>query len=142
MYTRQLLKRGAASLSDAELLAVLLHTGYRDCSALNMARALLREFGGIGGLLRADQDSLLSCPGVGPAKYSRLRAAFETVSRQALEEVSAGSVLNTPTETRGFLKTHLGSRTREDFPILFLDRPTRGTAVVTCCAQARCEVPW
>ena len=37
----KLLERGAAALSDAELLAVLLHTGYRGCSALDMARNLL-----------------------------------------------------------------------------------------------------
>ena len=121
----KLLERGAASLSDAELLAVLLHTGYRDCSALNMAHALLREFGGIGGLLRADQDSLLSCQGVGPAKYGRLRAALEIVSRQALEEVSAGSALNSPSETRRFLQHHLGSRNREVFTCLFLDSQNR-----------------
>jgi DNA repair protein RadC len=121
----KLLERGASSLSDAELLAVLLHTGYRDCSALDMACTLLREFGGIGGLLRADQDSLLACPGVGPVKYSRLRAALEIVSRQALEEVSAGSVLNSPSETRRFLQHHLGSRNREVFTCLFLDSQNR-----------------
>ena len=40
----KLLERGAAALSDAELLAVLLRTGYRDCSALEMARRLLAQF--------------------------------------------------------------------------------------------------
>ena len=45
----KLLERGAQALSDAELLAVLLHTGYRDCSALDMARNLLIEFGGLRG---------------------------------------------------------------------------------------------
>jgi DNA repair protein RadC len=73
----RLLDHGATVLSDAELLAVLLHTGYRNCSALAMARGLLIEFAGIGGLMRAGQERLLSCPGVGPAKYARLCAALE-----------------------------------------------------------------
>ena len=117
----KLLERGAATLSDAELLAVLLQTGYRDCNALDMARRLLTEFDGISGLVRAEQKSLLACPGVGPAKYACLRAAMELACRQALQKASAGDVLSSPDETRRFLQYHLGSRTREVFTCLFLD---------------------
>lgn len=121
----KLLERGAAALSDAELLAVLLHTGYRDCSALDMARNLLAEFRGINGLMRAPQDSLLGCPGVGPAKYARLRAAMELACRQALQTASAGDVLSSPAATRRFLQYHLGSRNREVFTCVFLDSQHR-----------------
>jgi DNA repair protein RadC len=121
----KLLERGAVALSDAELLAVLLHTGYRDCSALDMARALLKEFDGIRGMMRAGQGCLLACPGVGPAKYARLRAAMELACRQALETVSMGNVLSSPSETRRFLQYHLGSRSREVFTCLFLDSQHR-----------------
>jgi DNA repair protein RadC len=121
----KLLERGARALSDAELLAVLLHTGYRDCSALDMARTLLKQFDGIGGLMRAGQGCLLACPGVGPAKYARLRAAMELACRQALETVSMGDVLSSPSETRRFLQYHLGSRSREVFTCLFLDSQHR-----------------
>jgi DNA repair protein RadC len=121
----KLLERGATALSDAELLAVLLHTGYRDCSALDMARNLLKEFRGISGLMRAPQGSLLGCPGIGPAKYARLRAAAELVSRQALQTASAGDVLSSPAATRLFLQYHLGSRDREVFTCVFLDSQHR-----------------
>lgn len=121
----KLLERGATALSDAELLAVLLHTGYRDCRALDLARALLKEFDGINGLMREGQCSLLACPGVGPAKYARLRAAMELACRQALEKVSTGDVLSSPSETRRFLQYHLGSRSREVFTCLFLDSQHR-----------------
>jgi len=121
----KLLERGAAALSDAELLAVLLHTGYRHCSALDMARTLLSDFDGISGLMRAGQSSLLDCPGMGPAKYARLRAAMELACRQALEQVSTGDVLSSPSETRRFLQYHLGSRSREVFTCLFLDSQHR-----------------
>lgn len=121
----KLLERGATALSDVELLAVLLHTGYRYCSALDLARALLKEFDGISGLMRAGQRSLLACPGVGPTKYARLRAAMELACRQALEKVSTGDVLSSPSETRRFLQYHLGCRSREVFTCLFLDSQHR-----------------
>jgi len=121
----KLLEHGAATLSDAELLAVLLHTGYRGCSALDLARTLLLEFVGINGLMRAGQSSLLSCPGVGPAKYARLRAAIELTRRQALQEIAEGDVLSSPGDTRRFLQHHLGSRSREVFTCLFMDSQHR-----------------
>jgi DNA repair protein RadC len=121
----KLLERGAVALSDAELLAVLLHTGYRDCNALELARSLLKEFDGVSGLMRAGQDRLLACSGVGPAKYARLRAAMELACRQALQKVSTGDVLSSPSETRRFLQYHLGSRNREVFTCLFLDSQHR-----------------
>lgn len=49
----RLMLKGAASLSDAELLAILLHTGYRDCSAVELARSLLTLYGDIRGLMQA-----------------------------------------------------------------------------------------
>ncbi len=121
----RLLDYGASALSDAELLAVLLHTGYRDCSALAMAHEMLGEFAGIGGLMRAGRDRLMSCPGVGPAKYARLCAALEMARRQAMQEMAGGEVLGSSSETRRFLQLHLGSRDREVFTCLFLDSQHR-----------------
>ena len=121
----KLLERGAGALSDAELLAVLLHTGYRDCSALDLARNLLIQFVGLGGVLRAGQSSLLACPGVGPVKYAQLQAALELARRQALQAICAGDVLSSPGETRRFLQYHLGSHSREVFSCLFLDSQHR-----------------
>jgi DNA repair protein RadC len=120
-----LLERGALALSDAELLAILLHTGYRRCSALALARNLLREFSGIAGVMRAGQASMVAFAGIGPAKYARLCAAMELARRQALENASACDVLSSPRETRRFLQHHLGGRPREIFSCLFLDSQHR-----------------
>lgn len=125
----KLLERGAMSLSDVELLAVLVETGYRDCGALPMAAALLDQFGGIGGLVRAEQSSLLACPGIGPAKYARLRAAMELARRRVLATLAKGDILSNPRDTRVFLQHHLGDRRREVFSCLFLDSQHR----VLCC---------
>jgi DNA repair protein RadC len=121
----KLLERGAEALSDAELLALLLHTGYRDCSALELARGLLAQFGGLGGLMRADRKSMLACPGVGESKYAHIRAALELARRQALQAMGSGDILSSPQATRQFLRCHLGTQSREVFSCIFLDSQHR-----------------
>lgn len=121
----KLLERGAQALSDAELLAVLLHTGYRDCSALDMARNLLIEFVGLSGVMQAAPANLMACRGMGPGKYAQLQAAQELARRQALQTISDADVLSSPSETRRFLQHHLGAHNREVFSCLFLDSQHR-----------------
>jgi len=120
-----MLELGPDALSDVELLAVLLGTGCRGRSALDLARDLLGQFSDLTGLLRAGQASLLAFPGMGPARYSQLRAALELARRQALQSVCTGDVLSSPAETRRFLQYHLGSHSREVFCCLFLDSQHR-----------------
>jgi len=121
----KLLERGADALSDAELLAVLLHTGYRNCSALELARNLLAQYAGLGGVMGAQRSSLLACPGVGVAKYAQLQASLELARRQALQALCSGDVLSSPEQTRRFLQHHLGGHAREVFCCLFLDSQHR-----------------
>lgn len=121
----KLLQRGAASLSDAEVLAVMLRTGRRGHSALDMARELLLRFGSLSGLLGAGQETLLGSPGMGAGKVAQLAAALELARRHALEEARAGSALCSPRETRRFLQHHLGGQQREVFTCLFLDNQHR-----------------
>ena len=125
----KLLERGAHALSDAELLAVMLRTGYRNCSALELARDLLRQFGGLAGLVRVDGPRLLAWPGVGSAKYAQLQAAMELARRQALQSLQASDVLSSPGETARFLQYHLGTHDREVFCCVFLDSQHQ----VLCC---------
>ncbi len=125
----KLLDRGVHALSDAELLAVLLRSGYRNCSAVGLARELLQRFDGLGGVLKADRSKLLSCSGVGLAKYAQLQAALELARRRALCSLLDGDVLSSPEQTRSFLQHHLGGRPREVFSCLFLDSQHR----VICC---------
>ncbi len=121
----KLLQRGPASLSDAEVLAVILRTGRRGHTALDMARELLLRFGSLAGLLAAGQETLLDSPGLGAGKVAQLAAALELGRRHALEEARAGSALCSPRETRRFLQHHLGGQQREVFTCLFLDNQHR-----------------
>lgn len=121
----KLLDPGPAALTDAELLAMLLQTGHRGCTALQLAVQLLEEFSGLRGVLAADSDRLLSIGGIGKAKCARLRSALELARRQALQTLADGDVLSSPSVTRSFLQHHLGSRQREVFSCLFLDSQHR-----------------
>lgn len=72
---------GAAALSDAELVAVMLGSGQRGESAVDVARTLLAEWGGVSGLASARVEDLARTPGIGSAKATRLVAAFALASR-------------------------------------------------------------
>ena len=125
----RLLMRGPQALSDAEVLAVLLQTGYRQCNAVQLAAELLEQFGGLSGVLRTDASLLLTCQGVGRAKYAVLQAAAEVARRQALQEMEGADVLSSPGQTRRFLQHHLGNQVREIFSVIFLDSQHR---VIRC----------
>lgn len=125
MPREKLLERGPGSLSDAELLAVILRTGRRGCTAIELAIELLDNKDGLAGLLSDDQSDLLDAPGMGPAKVAVLLAALELGKRCAEQPLTRRSVMSSPEQTRKFLQHHLGTRTREVFCCLFLDAQHR-----------------
>lgn len=117
----KLLERGAASLSDAELLAIFLRTGVAGCSAVELARRLLHEFGSLRALLEADQASFSSHLGLGHAKYAQLQAVLEMARRHLAEQLRRDSALESPQAVRDFLKARLRHEAHEVFACLFLD---------------------
>jgi DNA repair protein RadC len=118
----RLLERGAETLSDAELLAVLLRTGMRGKSAVELGRELLARFSGLAGLFGAD---LSNVKGLGPAKRAQFQAALELARRSIGEQLSAGAALTSPGGVRDYLKLTLGGREHEVFVCIFLDAQHR-----------------
>ena len=121
----KLLHRGAATLSDTELLALLLGTGVRGINALELARQIVTVFGDLRGLLNAPTARTLAVPGLGPARVAVLQAALELARRHYDAELRAGPVLGSPLETRRFLIALLRDRPYEVFCCLFLDNRHR-----------------
>jgi DNA repair protein RadC len=117
----RLLQQGAQSLSDGELLAVLLCTGYPGASAAQVAAELLQRFGSLAGVMGACRRQLLAVPGLGRAKYALLQAALELARRQAEQALVREAVIDSPDGTRQFLNLHLAHQAREVFCCLFLD---------------------
>jgi DNA repair protein RadC len=121
----KLLKLGAASLSEAELLAILLQTGTAGRSAIDVARGLLAEFRSLRGLLTAERPALLKVRGLGDAKYALLQASVELARRHYAELMQMGPALANPRATREFLRARLRDRDHEVFCCLFLDNRHR-----------------
>lgn len=117
----RLLRRGAAALSDAELLAVCLGTGDGQRDVLSFARALLDAFGGLRGLLQAPAARLRPVRGLGPARIALLKAALALGERQAEAGLAGRPLLADTRAVRHFLQHKLAARDREVFACLFLD---------------------
>jgi DNA repair protein RadC len=112
---------GAAALSDVELLAVLLGTGAGRLPVAELAAGLLRDFGGLRGLLQARRDSLLRQRGLGPAKSATLLAVLELSRRYLQEMLVRGNPIESPEVTEQYLKSVLRDHPHEVFACLFLD---------------------
>ena len=121
----KLLQKGAEVLSDAELLAIFLRTGTRDFTAVDLARLLLDDFGGLKPLLETGQAEFCQRHGMGPAKYAQLQAVLEMAKRHLFENIQRGDVLCSPNETRRYLAAQLQSYPHEVFACLFMDNRNR-----------------
>jgi DNA repair protein RadC len=121
----KLLERGAHALSDGELLAVLLGSGNRGGSAVELARRLIVAFGSLREFLSADRRTCLGQLGIGPARYASLQAALELARRHFREPLRMGSALSAPEATRAFLLAHLRDRPYEVFCCMHLDNRHR-----------------
>ncbi|KAB2970560.1 JAB domain-containing protein [Zoogloea sp.] len=121
----RLLARGAAALSDAELLALFLRVGIRGRSAVDLARDLISHFGGLTALCNASADAFSAVPGMGPAKYAQLQAVLELARRALGEEMAQRDVFDSPGAVRDWLRLRLGQLPHEVFMILLLDAQNR-----------------
>lgn len=121
----KLLQRGPEALSDAELLAIFLRTGVPGQSAVDLARNLLQEHGGLGRLLAADRKRFCHSPGLGDAKYAQLQAVLEMARRYLREQLDRGDALTSPQQTGDYLRTRLAGYPYEVFACLFLDNRHR-----------------
>ncbi|MES9832185.1 MAG: DNA repair protein RadC [Candidatus Thiodiazotropha sp. LLP2] len=121
----KLLHKGASTLSDAELLAIFLRTGIKGVTAVDLARNLLSEFGGLGALLRADQSRFCQAKGMGQAKFAQIQASLEISRRYLHEQMQQTDSLTNPQQTQHYLHTKLRHYPYEVFACLFLDNRHR-----------------
>ena len=117
----RLLQRGPAALTDAELLAIFRRTGVAGCSAVELARRLLADFGSLRALLEADLPAFSAHLGLGPAKFAQLQAVLEMARRHLAERLRRDSALESPQAVRDYLKAQLRHEPHEVFGCLFLD---------------------
>lgn len=117
----KLLELGPQSLSEAELLAILIRTGIRGLSALDVARELLSEFGSLRGVLTADRQRVCAARGLGPSQYVALQAALELTRRHYQQLMSARPALSDTQAIKDFLRMRLRDLPHEVFCCVYLD---------------------
>jgi DNA repair protein RadC len=125
----KLLARGAAALSDAELLALFFGSGRRGRTAVDLGRDLLGAHGGLKALLELDSTALGSRPGIGPATASRLLAALELGRRYLASELQRPDAMTHPAACADYLRARIGGYPYEVFACVFLDNRHR---VIAC----------
>ena len=116
----RLLAKGAGALSDAELVAVLLRSGVRGKSAVDLARDLLTQYDGVTHMLEAGAE-LETIKGLGPAKRAQFAAAIELARRSLQEKLKQNAALTSPGAVRDYLRLKLASRKEEVFVCIWLD---------------------
>ncbi len=121
----KLVSRGAAALSDAELLAIFFRTGVAGMSAVDLARQLLNDYGSLRGLLNASATDFCKHRGLGMAKYAQLQAVLEIATRHLSEQLERQDCLTSPAQTTNYLRARLRDYDYEVFACLMLDNRNR-----------------
>ncbi|HIZ87292.1 MAG TPA: DNA repair protein RadC [Candidatus Coprenecus pullistercoris] len=117
---------GAASLSDSELLAILISSGTKSKSAIDLSKELLAQAGNsLNGLSKMSLDRLCSTPGIGVAKASRLKAVFELSARLQSEVQEPGKTVSSAATVVRMFSPMLRNLQHEECWALFLNRANR-----------------
>jgi len=112
---------GPESLSNAELLAIVIRVGSRGESAVRLAERLLSQFGGLAAIARARIPQLSSLPGVGLAKAAQVKAAFELGKRLATSVDGPKAVVRGASDAAALVMEDLRHRQQECLAAIFLD---------------------
>ncbi len=121
----KLLQRGADVLSDAELLAIFLRTGIKGKSAVDLAKDLLDDSGGLNALLGSTEERFCRHKGLGQAKFVQMKAVVEMSRRYLDEKMRHGDVLTNASAVEDYLKMQLRNYPYEVFCCIFLDTKHR-----------------
>jgi DNA repair protein RadC len=123
---REKLERlGPSALGDNELLALVLGSGARGSSALEVANRLLGGADGLRGLTRVGNGDLRRVPGVGRARAAQVVAAVELGRRTLVRDRDDRPRLSTPGQLAAFLLPQCGSGPVEQFGVVLLDTKHR-----------------
>ena len=122
----KLIIKGAASLSDAELLGILISSGTKEKSAVDLGRELLGSAGNnLNSLGKLSVNDLKKIHGIGVAKAVTVIAALELGRRRKLAEALHSQKINASKDIAEIFQPLLGDLPHEEFWILFLNKSNR-----------------
>jgi len=117
----RLVNEGAWVLSDAELLAIILRTGTRGKSVVQLAQELLNHFGDLRTLLACELGELQLIKGLGPAKFAQISAVKEIAQRSLKEQLITKLSINGSSDAANFLNVKMRDYQSEVFACLLLN---------------------
>ena len=112
---------GAGSLSNAELVAIILRMGGRGENVIRMAERLLSQFGGLPGLAQASFDELCHVHGIGTAKAAQIKAALELGRRLLATAPHERPQVRSPADVANLLMLEMGLLEQEHLRAVLLD---------------------
>jgi DNA repair protein RadC len=127
----RLARLGPQSLSNAELLAILLRVGVPGENAVQVGQRLLQHFGGLAGLHRADFLEVCAEHGLGPAKAAQIKAAIELGNRLRLEAPDERPAVHSPADAAALVQYEMSALEQEELRVLLLDSRNRVLDTVT-----------
>jgi DNA repair protein RadC len=123
--------RGPQSLSDGDLLAILLNTGIVGETVTDVAQRLVAEHGGLRGLLRMETAELARIRGIGDAKAVRLKAALEIGRRLSALGAEARPKITSPDDVATLLQVEMAMLEQEQLRVVLLDTKHQVIAIRT-----------
>src|SRR5690625_86312 len=118
---------GAESLSDSELLAIILRTGSREMNVLETSAHLLNHFGGLRNLARRGWQELKVIPGIAGVKAITLVALFELSRRIQIASLGNEITIRSPEDAAAYFAPRLRDLTNEVFMVAFLNNAKKLT---------------
>jgi DNA repair protein RadC len=117
----RLARHGAAVLSNAELLAILLRTGTKEESAISLAHRILVQEQGLRYLADSNVEQLSAINGIGKAKAAQIKAAIELGKRLAAFEPGADKPMKCPQDVAGLLMEEMRYLKKEHMKLVLLN---------------------
>jgi DNA repair protein RadC len=127
----RLARLGPQSLSNAELLAILLRVGVPGENAVQVGQRLLQNLGGLVGIHRADFQEVCAEHGLGPAKAAQIKAAIELGNRLRLEAPDERPTVHSPADAAALVQYEMSALEQEELRVLLLDIRNRVLDTVT-----------
>lgn len=126
----RLARLGAPSLSNAELIAILLRVGVPGENAVQVGQRLLQTYGGISGLQRADFKEMCKQHGLKTAKVAQIKAAIELGRRLTLESPEDKPAIHSPADAAALVQYEMGALEQEELRVMLLDTRNRVMDIV------------
>jgi DNA repair protein RadC len=121
----RLIALGAQALTNAELIAILLHVGVPGENAVQVGQRLLNRFSGLRGLHRAPFSDLIEEHGLKKAKAAQIKAAIELGRRLTLESPEERASINSPADAASLVQYEMSALEQEHLRVILLDRRNR-----------------